>query len=141
HVHNTVVVETENPPRCSICHPPPTITEDVARELAQAAVHRHLPAPGSTPSIFRGPAAEVLAGEQTSPNAVNSLPTQNGAMINGAAINGGSRHAANRSLDTQRNVPASGPAFDAVQPPSGSPVQGVEDEESSQRETDSNTER
>ncbi|KAI4176311.1 MAG: hypothetical protein LQ343_001049 [Gyalolechia ehrenbergii] len=141
HVHNTVVVETDHPPRCSICNPPPPIDEDVARDLVQAAVDRHLPAPGSRQSIVRGAEAETLAEEQTSSNVDNSLPIQNGATVNGAAVNGTSRHSAHRSLDTHRNVPASGPGLHAVQTPSGSPVQGVEDEESSQRETDSNMEQ
>ncbi|KAL8939146.1 MAG: hypothetical protein Q9216_003520 [Gyalolechia sp. 2 TL-2023] len=142
HIHDTVVVQTDYPPRCSICNPPASIDEGVARNLTQAATHRHLPAPGSIQSNYRGAEAEILAEGQTSPDAKDSLPTQSdGVTVNGAAVDGPSRHAAHRSLDTRRNVTASGPAIDAVRPPSGSSVQGVEDEENSQRETDSNVER
>lgn len=146
HVHNTIIVETENPPQCSTCNPPPPIDEDRRRTLDEAAADRHLPAIRTIERRTRGVNAEILTEVQTSSNAddsnnEDSAPVQNGAAVNGTTANGASRHAPHRSLDTVHNVPARGPVLDAVQPPSGSPVLGLEDEESSQRETDSNTEQ
>ncbi|KAI4182036.1 MAG: hypothetical protein L6R41_006249 [Letrouitia leprolyta] len=142
HVHNTVVVETENPPRCSICNRPLPIDEDVARNLAQAAADRQLPAPGSEQSQYRGVNAEILAvDQQTNSDAEEAAPALNGATVNGATANGASRHGAHRSLDMVHNVLGRGPAMDAVQPPLGSPVLGIEAEEGSQRETDGDWEQ
>ncbi|KAL8837605.1 MAG: hypothetical protein Q9170_002448 [Blastenia crenularia] len=142
HVHNTVVVETTTPPRCSICNPPEPISEETARDLAQAATHRHLPAPGSFNNLFRGVNAEILTYGQTTPDPPTSLDPQGGAAVNGATGNGTSteatsRHAPHRSLDTVRNVPAntSGPA---VEP--SSPDPGAQEQASNHQETGSNIE-
>ncbi|KAL8717353.1 MAG: hypothetical protein Q9225_005400 [Loekoesia sp. 1 TL-2023] len=139
HIHNTVVVETETPPRCSICNPPALIDENLARDLVRAATDRHLPAPRSTQSIFRGADAEVLVEEQTTSGTDISSPGQNGTAAGGATVNGASMHVSYRSFNTYRNVPPTGNDPNAVSQYSGSPAQEEQDDESSQRETDSNT--
>ncbi|KAL9593591.1 MAG: hypothetical protein Q9219_007479 [cf. Caloplaca sp. 3 TL-2023] len=106
HIHNSILMETRNPPRCSICNPPALVAEEVASNLAHGATTRHLPAPGTINSLFRGTNAEALAGAQVWDGAGTSTSQQDGMGLNGTHVNGVLRHAGHQSLDLVRNVPA-----------------------------------
>ncbi|KAI4147464.1 MAG: hypothetical protein L6R39_003109 [Caloplaca ligustica] len=96
HIHSTVVVQSDNPPSCTICYPPGLPAEYQARNLQLHLPQRHLGGPLSPAVIFRGTYSETQPG----PSAAT-----NGATVNGATVDRSRGNAPPRINDTTANLP------------------------------------
>ncbi|KAL8925388.1 MAG: hypothetical protein Q9208_003480 [Pyrenodesmia sp. 3 TL-2023] len=95
HVHNTTVIDSPNPPTCSICNPPPPPNIYQARNLAQNRPRTHLGAPWSHEVLYRG-----THWESSPPAAVDGAEVD-GQPLNEAPGRGGPR----RIDDSTANLP------------------------------------
>lgn len=108
HVHNTVAVQTDRPPACSICNPPAPPMEYQARNLAQNLPRRYLGAPRSHEVVYRGTDSGGRPGPSTATTTGMAPAAANGATVstlNGATVYGAGGHAPRPINDTTVNLP------------------------------------
>ncbi|KAL8898566.1 MAG: hypothetical protein Q9207_006634 [Kuettlingeria erythrocarpa] len=95
HVHNTIVIDSPNPPTCTICNSPPPPNVYQARNLAQNRPRTYLGAPWSNEVAYRG------TDWQGPPSSAGNEAAVNGQSLNGATGRGGPR----RIDDNTANLP------------------------------------